>query len=135
MHFNISKPPFDNLKLRQALAYGTSRDDLLAMFSKKVYQKVYSPVPVQYLAGGLTEKEVAAAGVEYKIDQAKAKQLLAEAGYADGLSIEVNASESSTYRTTYENLQAQWAKIGVDLKIKMVDHSKPVKFSHIRNFP
>ncbi|MCK5257552.1 MAG: hypothetical protein KAQ81_16085, partial [Deltaproteobacteria bacterium] len=123
MHFNTSKPPFNNLKLRQALAYGTSRDDLLAMFSQKVYQKVYSPVPVQYLAGGLTQNETAAAGIEYKIDLAKAKKLLAEAGYADGLSFEVNVSESSTYRTTYENLQAQWAKVGVDLKIKMVDHS------------
>lgn len=123
LHFNTTTPPMDNLKVRQALAYASSRDDLLAMFSKKVYQKVYSPVPVQYLAGGLTQKETAAAGVEYKVDQAKAKKLLAEAGYPDGFSLEVNVSESATYRTTYENLQAQWAKIGVKLNIKMVDHS------------
>jgi len=123
LHFNTSKPPLDNLKVRQALAYATSRDELLAMFSTRVYQKVYSPVPVQFLAGGLTQEEVAAAGVEYKVDREKAKQLLAEAGYPDGFSLDVFASESSSYRTAYENLQAQWAEIGVEFNVTIVDHS------------
>jgi len=122
-HFNTTVPPLDDQKVRQALAYGISRDEMLAMFSKRVYMKVYSPVPAQFLAGGLTEQEVADAGVEYKVDRDKARQLLAEAGYPDGFSLDVFVSESSSYRKAYENLQAQWAEIGVKLNISMVDHS------------
>ena len=123
LHFNTSVPPLDNLKVRQALAYAVNREEVLAIFSKRVYQMAYSPVPVQFLAGGLTQAEVAAAGVEYKVDRDKAKQLLAEAGYADGFSLDVFTSESSSYRNTYENLQAQLAEIGVKLNVTVVDHS------------
>jgi len=123
LHFNQTVPPLDDLRVRQALAYAIDREEVLAVYSPRVYQLAFSPVPVQFLAGGLTQEEVAAAGVEYAVDLDKAKALLAEAGYADGFSLDVFTSESSSYRKAYENLQAQWAKIGVDLNITVVDHS------------
>ncbi len=123
LHFDVTETPLDDLKVRQALAYASSRDEILAIFSQRVYQNAYSPVPVQFLAGGLTQEEVAAAGIEYKVDRGKAKELLAEAGYADGFSLDVFASESSSYLRAYQNLQAQWAEIGVELNLTVVDHS------------
>ena len=104
LHFNWTEPPLDDLRVRQALAYATSRDELLAMFSQRVWARVYSPVPEQFLNGGLTQEEVSAAGVEYAVDRDKAKELLAEAGYPDGFSLDVFVSESSSYKTTYEKL-------------------------------
>jgi peptide/nickel transport system substrate-binding protein len=123
LHFDVTETPLGDLKVRQALAYATNREEVLAIFSQRVYQQAYSPVPAQFLAGGLTQEEVAAAGVEYKVDRDKAKELLAEAGYADGFSLDVFASESSSYLQAYQNLQAQWAEIGVELNLTVVDHS------------
>jgi peptide/nickel transport system substrate-binding protein len=123
LHFNQTVPPLDDVRVRQALAYAADRAEVLAVYSPRVYQLAFSPVPVQFLAGGLTQEEAAAAGVEYAVDRDKAKELLAEAGYPDGFSLDVFTSESSSYRKAYENLQAQWAEIGVDLNITVVDHS------------
>jgi len=123
LHFDTTKPPLDDLKVRQALAYAANRDEVLAIFSQRVYQHAYSPVPAQFLAGGLTQEEVAAAGVEYAVDRDKAMELLTEAGYPDGFSLDVFASESTSYLNAYQNLQAQWAEIGVELNITVVDHS------------
>ncbi len=123
VHFDTTVSPLDDLGVRQALAYATSREEILAIFSDRVYQQAFSPVPAQFLAGGLTQEEVAAAGVEYAVDRDKAMELLAEAGYADGFSLDVFASESSSYLQAYQNLQAQWAEVGVELNLTVVDHS------------
>ena len=84
---------------------------------------VYSPVPEAFLAGGLTQKEVADLGLEYAYDVDKAKALLAEAGFADGFELEVVSSERLSYLKNYQSMQAQLAEIGIDLKINTVDHS------------
>jgi peptide/nickel transport system substrate-binding protein len=89
----------------------------------QVYEYAYSPVPEQFLAGGLTQEEVAEAGVEYAVDRDKARELLAEAGYEDGFSLDVFSSDSSSYIQTYQNLQAQLSQVGIELNITVVDHS------------
>lgn len=123
VHINQTIPPLDDLKVRQAIAYALDRNEFLALSGGPGYAPAFSPVPVQFLAGGLTQEEVAAAGVEYAVDRDKAKQLLADAGYADGFSLDVFMSESDSYRRTYEGMQAQLAEVGIELNITMVDHS------------
>ena len=64
-----------------------------------------------------------AAGVVYEGDIAKAKALLKEAGKSD-LGFEVIISELATsYRKPLVALQAQLKKSGIDMKLKVVDHS------------
>ncbi len=124
IHFNTSVKPLDDVRVRKAIAYALDRDEFLALFGgPPVAGKVYSAVPAQFLAGGLTEEEVKALGLDYARDLEKSKALLAEAGYPDGFSLEVVSSERESYLKPYTSLQAQLAKIGIDLKIKTVDHS------------
>ncbi len=123
VHFNMAKPPLDNLKVRQALAYALDREEFVALVGEKVGEAVYSPVPAQFLPGGLTKQEAEAKGVAYNYDPNKAKQLLAEAGYPDGFSLSVVTSELPSYRTVYESMQAQLAKVGVKLDVQVVDHA------------
>ncbi|HEY52688.1 MAG TPA: polyamine ABC transporter substrate-binding protein [Caldilineae bacterium] len=123
IHFNTTVSPLDDVRVRKAIAYALDRDEFLALFGPPVAANVYSQVPAQFLAGGLTEKEVVELGLDYAKDLDKAKALLAEAGYADGFSLELVSSERESYLKPYTSMQAQLAPLGIDIKINTVDHS------------
>ena len=123
IHFNLTVEPLDNPLVRKAIAYALDRDEFLALFGEPVSANVYSPVPAQFLPGGLTQEEVAALDLEYAVDRDKARELMAEAGYEDGFSLEMVSSERESYLKNYESMQAQLAEIGIDIKINVVDHS------------
>jgi peptide/nickel transport system substrate-binding protein len=123
VHFNTTVTPLDNPDVRRALAYALDRDEFLALFGEPVAENVYSQVPAKFLAGGLTGEEAEALDLDYGVDRDLAMQMLADAGYADGFELEVITSEMTGYRRIYENMQAQLAEVGVDLKVNVVDHS------------
>ncbi len=53
----------------------------------------------------------------YKLDVAKAKELLAQAGYPDGFEVELDASNSSPYSDIAQAVQATLAQAGIKAKI------------------
>lgn len=123
IHFNMTVEPLDDVRVRQAIAYALDRDEFLALFGPGVADNVYSPVPAQFMPGGLTQEEVAAEGLDYAYDPERAMALLEEAGLADGFSLEVISSEMPAYRKIYESMQAQLADVGIDLQVNIVDHA------------
>ncbi|MGI8406475.1 MAG: ABC transporter substrate-binding protein, partial [Thermomicrobiales bacterium] len=62
-------------------------------------------------------------GVNYKQDIEKAKQLLKEAGYADGFSMKLVTSEQPGYRTQYEVLAEELRQIGITINLEVVQHA------------
>lgn len=122
LHLRMTAPPLDKPEVRKAIAYALDRDEFLALVGPGIGENVYSPVPVKFLAGGLTRQEVAAKGLDYKTDLEKAKKLLADAGYPNGFNLEVVASEMTGYRVLYESMQAQLAKVGIRVNVRVVDH-------------
>jgi len=123
IHFNSKIAPLDKLPVRQAIAYALDRDEFQALTGARVSEKVFSPVPVQFMPGGLTQQEVAAKGLEYKTEREKAKKLLTDAGFPNGFSLSMVTSELPSYRVVYESMQAQLAKVGIKLDLKVVDHT------------
>lgn len=123
IHFNTSIPPLDNPDVRKAIAYALDRDEFLALYGPGVAGNVFSPVPVMFMAGGLTQAEVEELGLDYSYDPEKARQLLADAGFADGFDLTVVSSESGQYRKPYESMQAQLAEVGINLTVNVVDHA------------
>jgi peptide/nickel transport system substrate-binding protein len=123
IYFNTNKAPFDNLQVRQAVASALNRDEFLALYGKKVAQKVFSPVPQQFMAGGMTEQELTASSLDFTYDPTRAQRLLTEAGFPNGFEFDAVTSEMPAYRVIYESLQAQLAKIGVRMNLKVVDHA------------
>ncbi len=75
--FNVTKPPFNNLKLRQALACAVDR----VSFVDKVRSGVGKPA-LSWIPPGMPGYDPNL-GKDYEFNTTKAKQLLADAGYAD----------------------------------------------------
>ena len=123
LHFRTTAPPLDKVEVRKAIAYALDREEFLGLFGRGIAELVYSPVPARFLAGGLTKEEVAAKGLDYPTDREKAKKLLAQAGFPNGFPLEMVTSEMAGYRTLYESMQAQLAKVGIKATVKVVDHS------------
>ena len=121
--FNVEAEPFDDIRVRQAIAYAIDRDEHLALFGEPAAQNVYSLVPEPLLPGGLTEEEAREMDLTFDHDPDRARELLAEAGYEDGFELELVSSEMEAYLRNYESMQATLADIGIDLSLQVVDHS------------
>ena len=114
--FNVSKPPFDNKKVRQAIAYGLDKEKVL----KAVY---WGLGEIENNQPFLKGSRFYVPRKDRELDLAKAKQLLAEAGYPNGFK-----AEFLTYSITYDvaGCQAtvgQMKAIGIDASIRVVDRT------------
>lgn len=112
--FNCSKPPFDNVKLRQAVTRAIN---------------VPASVKAVFRGNGFPAAGPIAPNIKYsnpdlkpvKTDVAEAKKLLAEAGYADGLECTIWTNSKKVRVDMATIIQAQLKKIGVDAKIQVLE--------------
>jgi peptide/nickel transport system substrate-binding protein len=123
IYFNTSIPPMDDIKVRKAIAYALHKESYLNIYNNNFAGYVYSPVPAQFLPGGLTQKDVKTLGLDYEEDVKKAKALLSQAGYPNGFTLELVGSEKRTYRNFYRILHEQLARIGIVCKTKILPHA------------
>lgn len=125
IYFQTAAPPLDKVEVRRAIAHALDRDEFLALIGPGIAEKVYSHVPVKFLPGGLTQQEVAARQLDYPTDLAKAKKLLADAGFPNGFPLDMLVTESGVgTRLIYESMQAQLTKVGIRANLKLVDHTQ-----------
>ena len=123
VNLNIEDEHLANPLVRQAIAYAIDREEHQALYGSPVAEVVYSVAPSQLMTGGLTQEQAAEAGVDYPHDIEKAKQLMEEAGLADGFSMTLVTSEMAAYRDNYEVLQSELDAIGIKLEIQVIDHA------------
>jgi peptide/nickel transport system substrate-binding protein len=115
LFFNLRKKPFDDIRVRRALAHATDRNELVAFLGKDLADAEYSSIPDGYL--GHTDKID-----KYSFDIAKARALLSEAGHPQGFAVNIAMSNAPTYLPYMQVIQAQWKKVGIDLTFRVVDH-------------
>jgi peptide/nickel transport system substrate-binding protein len=115
INLNITKKPLDDLRVRQAIAYGVNRADLVKFKGALTAREAVSIIPHDYLG---TDEHAPL----YPYDLAKAKQLLTDAGYPNGVTITVIQTSLPTMLNTMQIVQAQLKKVGIDWQLEVVDH-------------
>jgi oligopeptide transport system substrate-binding protein len=127
---NVTKPPLDNPKLRLALSYGLDRDALSRDVTMGVYPPVRSLTPPN--CGGYTCR------TQVPDDFAKARQLLAEAGYPGGAGLptmEAQCYQSEVPLRMIEAIQAMWLKeLGVHITIAQLETKTLYQNQQTRNY-
>ena len=116
--FNLAKKPFDDVRVRQALNYAIDKESIV----KNIYQDRAAVVP--NVVGPLNTGYAAVKGYEY--DPAKAKKLLAEAGYSNGLEITF-WTPKGRYLKDYELaqvIQQQLAAVGIKAKLEVFEWAR-----------
>ena len=116
LHLNTSKPPLDDLRVRQAIAYAIPRDGIVQYRGKSVVRAATSVVPGGYLGHS-------SATPLPPYDVKKAKALLAEAGYPDGITLNVIQTSLPAMREVMEVIQGQLRKAGINVDLQIVEHA------------
>jgi peptide/nickel transport system substrate-binding protein len=117
LYINTQMAPFTHVKVRQAMAWATNRREIVetALFGVGGIVATGAVIPPgQFYA--------LSRAVYDRVDLARARQLLAEAGHPQGF--EADLYVTSTYdflRTPAELVQAQLGRIGIRLRIVAAD--------------
>ena len=111
---NNKKPPFDNLKVRQAIAHALDRKAIIDGGSSGL------GVPIGSHFSPANEAYVDLTGT-YPYDPEKAKALLAEAGFADGIKATLKLPPPGYARDGGQVIASQLRDVGIDLEIIPVE--------------
>lgn len=107
--------PVNDLKVRQALNYAIDRDSLITGVLDGYAVKVASISTPEY-----NDYDASVQGYTY--DPEKAKSLLAEAGYADGFTVDLSVSGGLLNATdVVQAVASQLAEVGVTVNIQQED--------------
>ncbi|MHC1762282.1 MAG: ABC transporter substrate-binding protein [Negativicutes bacterium] len=113
--FNMQKAPFNNLLVRQAMAHAVNRKEIITAVLE---------------GNGIPAHNVVGAGTwsytddlkGYEFDLAKAKALMAQAGFANGFNMTVTLNGDVRERVA-QVLQAQFGELKIKLTINNLDNA------------
>ncbi|MGC9018270.1 MAG: ABC transporter substrate-binding protein [Candidatus Bipolaricaulaceae bacterium] len=112
---NKTRPPFDSLAVRKALALAVDREELIRLVSLGYASPVGS-----HLAP--TAPYYADMTWVYPHDPERAKELLVESGYPQGFSAVLTLPANYVFHVrTGEVLASQLARVGINLRLELVD--------------
>lgn len=109
--FNVIKPPFNNLKVRQAFSYAIDREKII---SDVLNTEAFGPGICGITAPGIPDYDITTIAGYHFVPE-KAKKLLAEAGYPNGknfphITIELN-SGGGKHLSVFEEVKKQLKEV------------------------
>ena len=123
-YINMTKPPFDDIRVRQAFLHAIDRQAIKdTLYPGSLAQLAVSPLPPGYFG------HMPVAMPEY--DPEQAKKLLAAAGHPNGFTIkDYFISKSFAFPKVMTLVQEQLKKIGINVEMQLVEH--PTYHENIR---
>ena len=117
VYLNNAVAPFDNQQVRQALCYAIDRQSIMDMIADghgtALGSSIY-PAFTKYFLPELVQK--------YPYDPAKAKELLAQAGYPNGFDMTISVpSNYQPHMDTAEVVAEQLRAVGVNVTIQPME--------------
>ena len=116
LHLNLTKPPLDDLRVRQAVAYAINRPEIIQFQGASSSRVARSIVPQGYL--GYSDDVPL-----LPYDPAKAKALLTEAGFPNGVTLKAIQTQSPSMLGVMQVVQAQLRRAGINLELEVVEHA------------
>jgi peptide/nickel transport system substrate-binding protein len=116
---NPKYPPWSNKKVRQAVAYAIDREAIIKSVFQDQAEMLDGPIGHGQYAYSPDVKP------KYRYDPEKAKQLVKDAGFPNGVDIELFASANRYVndRQSSEAIAAMLTKVGIRTKLNMLDYS------------
>lgn len=125
--FNVTKAPFDDARVRKALAYAVDRDTLVESITNGVQSATGAFTPPNTL--GYTSRS------QIVFDVEKARQFLADAGYPNGKNfpaVELTYNNSEDHRKVAEAIQQMWKK-NLNIHVKLKNQEWKVFLYEVKN--
>jgi len=124
---NLTRPPFNNKALRQAVAHALDLEQIVKGVWLNVGVPANGPIPPTSWA---YDKSIPA----IKRDVAKAKAKLAEGGQPNGFTFTLTTNNIPINVQEAEVMQAQLAEAGITAKVKLVDSATLIADGNGKNF-
>ena len=116
LYINVTRPPFTDIKVRQAIAHALNREQIARFKGHDVARAAQSCIPIGYL--GFT-RDVPLA--PFDLDRSRA--LLREARFPNGFTVRIVHTQSPNMLATIQVVQAQLRRVGIMLDIELVEHA------------
>lgn len=129
---NTAREPFNNPKVREAIAYGFDRDAAVAVLRRGT---ITGPLPAGKWALPEDElRKLPGYGLDKEANRAKARELLKEAGYADGFQVTLPTSREESIQGAAIFVQDQLAQIGIRAKVEAAEVAAMIEQEKNRDF-
>lgn len=116
INLNIRQAPFNDIRVRQAVAHAINRPELVRFRGQDVVREGQSLVPRGYL--GFTSD----VGL-LPHDLNRARALLAEAGHPNGFTVRVVHTQLPEMLNMMQVVQQQLRRAGINLDLQVVEHA------------
>ena len=114
---NTKKKPFDDVRVRQAIAYAIDKDSLVKHVFGGMAERLDSLIPKGFF--GHTEKDIP----RYDYSPEKARELLSKAGYPNGFEVNLDTFQSPSYLPLATAIADQLRKVGITAKLVVTDQA------------
>jgi peptide/nickel transport system substrate-binding protein len=120
LHLNLTRPPLNDIRVRQAIRLAINAEQITAAFAGLAVPMVGIIAP-QF--AGAVRKEQLPPELRYDPDPRRARALLAQAGFPNGVTIPCFTSQREDYAAIMLIIQEQLRAAGINLNLSVIDHA------------